>query len=638
MWNRKIKIPQVLCVSSHSHSIGKPRFNSLFKADKMMHILLVDDDPALLDLIRRFLEREEEMQIDTCMSCSEAIELLKAARYDAIVLDYDLPGMNGIDFLKAVKSRGDDIPIIIFTGKGREEIVIKALNYGADYYLQKRGDPRLNFLELLYMIREAVRRHQTRLELKEGERRFRESLENARLIAFQTDRKMNTTFCNAFLLTLTGYERDELKGVSWIEKFIPSPDWQKVEQFFTSAMEGDLNALYFTCSIQTRDGNIRRIDLNNTLLRDADGNVTGVSCIGQDITEREKIEEEKAASEERLKILFEYAPYAYFITDIKGTFLEGNRDAELLVGYPRKDLIGKNFLETGLLSPEEVPKAISLLARHVEGEPTGPVEFVINRKDGSHVVVEIRNHPVKVGGKAIVLGSAHDVTGRESAEESLRRINAKLTLLNIITRHDILNTVTALLLYIELLKEDPKDDTQKETLEKVEVLAQAIKRQIEFTKIYQDIGIEAPQWQSVQHIISREAESAASHEVTLSSDIEHLEVYADPLFENVIHNLIDNSYRHGGGVTSIWMTSLQDETGMKIVYEDNGQGIPAKEKEDIFKRGYGKNTGFGLFLSREILAITGLNIKETGTYGKGARFEIRLPHGCFRLAHKDLQE
>lgn len=600
-----------------------------------MHILLVDDDPALLDLIRRFLEREEEMQIDTCRSCQEAIELLKTSRYDAIVLDYDLPGMSGIDFLKVIKSQGNDTPTIIFTGKGREEIVIKALNYGADYYLQKRGDPRLNFLELLYMIREAVRRHQTRLELHESERRFRESLENARLIAFQLDRSLIITFCNSFLLAFAGYERDELVGAHWIDTFIPAKDRHKVEQFFASAMEGDLNALYFTCSIHTRDGNIRRIDLNNTLLCDPEGTITGISCIGQDITDREIMEEEKTVSEERLKILFEYAPYAYYITDLKGTFVDGNRAAELLVGYPRKDLVGKNFLETGLLSPDDVPKAISLLARHVEGTPTGPEEFSINRKDGSQVVVEIRNHPVRISGQSLVLGSAHDVTGRHSAEESLRRMNAKLTLLNIITRHDILNTVTALLLYIELLKEDPKDDTQKETLSKIEILAQAIKRQIEFTKIYQDIGIEAPVWQEMAHIVSRESESAALHDVAVSSDIEHLEIYADPLFENVIHNLVDNSLRHGGGVTSIWMTSFQDEAGMKIVYEDNGQGVPVKEKDDIFKRGYGKNTGFGLFLSREILAITGLTIKETGTYGKGARFEIRVPHGCYRFIPKD---
>lgn len=597
----------------------------------MMKILLVDDDPDLLELICRFLEREEEMQIDTCMSGPDAIEALKNTHFDAIVLDYELPGMNGIDFLKMVKGQGDETPIIIFTGKGREEIVIKALNYGADYYLQKRGDPRLNFLELLYMIREAVRRHESRKELRESERRFRESLENARLIAFQLDRDLKVTFCNAFLLTLAGYERDEVVGQFWSDIFIADHERDRVRQFFTSAMDGDLNALYFTCNIRTREGTIRRIDLNNTLLRDAQGNVTGISCIGQDITDKMKIAEQKEASEERLKVLFEHAPYAYFLTDIRGTFIDGNAAAEQLVGYPRDSIIGRNFLETGILSPEEVPKAISLLARHVEGEPTGPEEFVINRKDKSRVIVEIRNHPVKIGGKTIVLGSAHDVTSRHIAEESLRRMNAKLTLLNIITRHDILNTVTALLLYIDLLKEDPKDEAQRETFVKVEHLAQTIRRQIEFTKVYQDIGIELPQWQSLEEVIARASATASLHGATVRSDIRGIEIYADPLLENVVQNLIDNSLRHGGGVDSIWITSLRDESGMKIVYEDNGQGIPPREKEQIFKRGYGKNTGFGLFLSREILSITGLAIKETGTFGKGARFEIRVPPECFRL-------
>lgn len=600
----------------------------------MMHILLVDDDPDLLDLICRFLEREEEMRIDTCMSAHEALEALNNTYYDAIVLDYELPGMNGIEFLKLVKSQGDDTPVIVFTGKGREEIVIKALNYGADYYLQKRGDPRLNFLELLYMIREAVRRHESRKAFRESERRFRESLENARLIAFQLDRDLRVTFCNAFLLTLAGYEKDEVAGVSWTDTFIPVHERHNVEQFFRSAMEGDLNALYFTCSIVTREGNVRRIDLNNTLLRNPDGDVTGISCIGQDITDNVKISEQKAASEERLKALFEYAPYPYFLTDIRGTFIDGNRAAETLTGYQKNDLIGKNFLETGIISAEEVPKAISLLARHVGGEPTGPEEFTINRKDGSRVVVEIRNHPAVIGGKTIILGSAHDVTSRHVAEESLRRMNAKLTLLNIITRHDILNTVTALLLYVELLKEDPKDDAQKETFSKVEHLAQTIRRQIEFTKVYQDIGIELPQWQSLDEIIERATTSAGLKGVKVKSDIRQVEVYADPLFDNVIQNLIDNTLRHGEGVDSVWITSLQDGSGMKIVYEDNGQGIPPDEKEDIFKRGYGRNTGFGLFLSREILAITGLTIKETGTFGKGARFEIRIPPGCYRVGEK----
>jgi len=599
-----------------------------------MHILLVDDDPLLPDLIQKFLEREEEIQIDATRSGSEALDKIARNHYDAVVVDYELPGMNGIDLLRMIKHRGDDVPIIVFTGKSREEVAIRALNYGADYYLQKKGDPRLNFLELFYMIREAVRRHDANLELRENERRFRESLENAHLISFQIDRDLKITFCNDFFLGITGHERGDLLGRTFVEIFVPEQERFKVYQLFLSALHGNPEAAYFTCSIVTAPGETRRIALNNTVLKDSTGNTVGISCIGQDITESERMEEEKAESEERLKVLFEYAPFPYFLTDLKGTFIDGNHAAELLVGYSRREILGKNFLESGLLPPEEIPRAIALLARHVNGEATGPEEFTLKRKDGSIVIAEIRSQPVKVKGQTLVLGSAHDMTSRHTAEESLRRANAKLTLLNIITRHDILNTVTALLLYIELLKENPKDEAQKETLLKIEMLAQTIKRQIEFTRIYQDIGIGTPQWQPIEPIIEREKNSLPQTGVTVSHDTGGIEIYADPLLEHVIHNLIDNSLRHGGGVSSIWITALQDEMGLKIVYEDNGQGIPPREKEEIFRRGYGKNTGFGLFLAREILATTGLAIKETGIFGKGARFEIRVPHDLFRISVK----
>lgn len=218
----------------------------------------------------------------------------------------------------------------------------------------------------------------------------------------------------------------------------------------------------------------------------------------------------------------------------------------------------------------------------------------------------------------------------------MRRVNAKLTLLNSITRHDILNTLTALLLYIELLKEDPKDESQKEIFEKVEMLTQTIKKQIEFTRTYQDIGIYSPQWHSLESVTRRATASIDMGSVKFVSDIDDLEIYADPLLEHVISNLIDNSLRHGEHVTTIWLTSIPDENGTKIIYEDNGVGIPGKEKEEIFKRGYGRNTGFGLFLSREILNITGMTIKETGTPGKGSRFEIRVPFGNFRVRNESV--
>jgi signal transduction histidine kinase len=107
-------------------------------------------------------------------------------------------------------------------------------------------------------------------------------------------------------------------------------------------------------------------------------------------------------------------------------------------------------------------------------------------------------------------------------------------------------------------------------------------------------------------------------------------LFADPLLEKVFFNLVDNSLRHGGNVTRITLEAVPSPGSLVLVYQDNGAGIPPEEKGEIFNRGYGKNTGYGLFLIREILSITGLSIKESGTQGEGARFEIHVPEGSFR--------
>jgi signal transduction histidine kinase len=123
-------------------------------------------------------------------------------------------------------------------------------------------------------------------------------------------------------------------------------------------------------------------------------------------------------------------------------------------------------------------------------------------------------------------------------------------------------------------------------------------------------------------------------EIEMSVSIEGLEIFADPLLEKVFENLIDNSRRHGERVRHISFSSLQSGEGdIAIVYEDDGVGVRETDKEQIFKKGFGKNTGLGLFLSREILSITGLIMKESGVYGKGVRFEILVPKGKFRFVN-----
>jgi len=146
-----------------------------------------------------------------------------------------------------------------------------------------------------------------------------------------------------------------------------------------------------------------------------------------DITERKKAEEKLEDSEEHLKILFDYAPDAYYISDLKGKFIDGNKAAERLMGYKKEELIRKSFLKLNLLSLTAIPKAAKLLVKNLRGQPTGPNEFVLNRKDNSKVTVEISTYPVKIKGRTLALGIARDITERKQVEEALRKSQQEFT-------------------------------------------------------------------------------------------------------------------------------------------------------------------------------------------------------------------
>jgi len=137
-------------------------------------ILYVDDEPTLLELGKLFLERTGQCSVDTVCSAPQALKKLNSKPYDAIISDYEMPEMNGIEFLKTVRTSGNQLPFILFTGRGREEVVIQALNEGADFYLQKGGDPKPQFTELYHKIRQAVQKRQ----VEESLRKAHESLQH----------------------------------------------------------------------------------------------------------------------------------------------------------------------------------------------------------------------------------------------------------------------------------------------------------------------------------------------------------------------------------------------------------------------------------------------------------------------------
>jgi signal transduction histidine kinase len=233
----------------------------------------------------------------------------------------------------------------------------------------------------------------------------------------------------------------------------------------------------------------------------------------------------------------------------------------------------------------------------------------------------------------LLMNGLWNVIRRRRAEEALQKSNRQLQLMNNITRHDILNQLTALNGYLELSGECTEAPAQMvEFIEKERKIVGIIEEQLAFMRDYQNVGINEPVWQSVNETVRRVASLLLMDDIEVLYDPREVEVFADPMFEKVFFNLTQNSLNYGGDrMKKIRVSSYESGQATTIVYEDDGKGVTPEDKKNLFKLGFGRHTGFGLHLSREILAITGITITENGEPGKGVRFEITIPRGIARL-------
>jgi len=235
-------------------------------------------------------------------------------------------------------------------------------------------------------------------------------------------------------------------------------------------------------------------------------------------------------------------------------------------------------------------------------------------------------------------GTIQDITGRKEmeaalreSEERFRTANRKLSLLSAITRHDISNQLIVAMGFLDFVREKVADPGEREYISKVAAALERITRMIRFMKEYETLGVQAPVWFDCRAGVEKVAGEVPTGNVRVENEIPPgVEIRADPLVEKVFFNLVQNAVSHGGKVTTVRFSFGKSDGNAIIACEDDGVGIAPGEKEKIFDRGYGKNSGLGLFLSREILSISGISIRETGVFGEGARFEILVPAGSYR--------
>jgi len=214
---------------------------------------------------------------------------------------------------------------------------------------------------------------------------------------------------------------------------------------------------------------------------------------------------------------------------------------------------------------------------------------------------------------------------------ALEMANKKLGILGSITRHDALNQLAVQRGWLTMAAESCKDQEVCDYIRKVELATENLVAYMEFTAQYEKVGIYKPEWIGLNDAFVSGIMGLNLIGVRLTSRLEGFEVFADPMFPKVLRNLVDNSLKHGQKLSAISVFCEEVLEGLKIVSEDDGIGIPRDMKDQVFRRGdTSRRRSYGLYLSKEILDITGILIKETGVPGQGARFEILVPSDKYR--------
>lgn len=315
------------------------------------------------------------------------------------------------------------------------------------------------------------------------------------------------------------------------------------------------------------------------------------------------------------------------VTDEEGRIVDINPAAASIAGIPEDAAIGASVGHI-------FPPLGQIVSRCGEGGRGSEVEVTMTVEGRSRVFIS-QCHSTggtpagDAAGRLIVL---HDVTDLLNEKDALRRANEKFGLLGRVTCHDLLNQVTAVSGYLELALESGDRDEAEADIRKSLLAVGTVRHQIDFMRDYLALGTGIPQWFDLGAVAQPALLYARQNRLQAGISCAGVQVYADPLIERALFNLANNAISHSVTATEFWISCAPEGESMVVVVEDNGIGIPDGEKERIFERGVGKNTGLGLFMVREILGITGMTIRETGTAGSGARFAITVPPGGFRTA------
>ena len=478
-------------------------------------------------------------------------------------------------------------------------------------------------VRIVTLVRDISGRRKAEAALRRSESLYGTLADEAEDLIYIINRDDTVGYVNRYAAKMIGRRKEEIIGRPRTALF-PGPEGERQYQSLRRVFESGV-PLHIESRIPMPSGETWQ-NTHLIPLKDPEGTITAILGISRDVTGMKETEEALRRSEGQYRSIVDNMQDMFYRTDLDGKLTMVSPAGAKMAGYGSpEEMIGLDVAHELYADPQQRKRFLLILSK--QGSVTGyPVVLQARTGRQYHVTVNAHYCYNAQGTMTGIEGLIHDVTDLWQAEAALKEANRKLNLLNSITRHDVANQLTVLQGYTQLAMMKNPDPVIGDFLQKIDTVATTVGRQIEFSKAYQELGVHAPDWFGLDEIFAK----TRPKDILFSSSCPGIEIFADPMLEKVFANLFGNSIMHGERVTRISIRCEPAGEELLITVEDNGVGIPLDAKQKIFRKGFGKHTGFGLFLAREILAITGIAIHETGTHGKGARFEITVPKNGFR--------
>lgn len=621
-----------------------------------IRILHVDDEPGFAEMTATFLEREwDGFEVETAANVTEGLDRVADGVFDCIVSDYDMPERNGIDFLRAIREEHTELPFVLYTGRGSEEIASDAITAGVTDYLEK-GTGTSQYTVLGNRIENAVENYRTQAELADRERRLNLFFEQSPLGVIEWTEELTLLRMNDPAEAILGYTEAELAGQTW-EVIVPESDQEAVGNTVEDLIANSGGYHNKNANVR-KDGESIFCEWHNRVVTDDAGEVIAVFSQFQDITSRETREKQFTALHEVAMDLAKQRS----LSDIYERTIRANE--EIL----EFDVSVVDIEEDGTLIktaasekiPEENVKDMSVDEGIAGKTYRSGTSFLIGDIDdceidvapspyGSVISVPIGDHGVFQA--AAEKRDAFDETDLELAEllishteNALDRVNREQQLehqtnqlerqtdrlkrqkgrLEKFTRtvsHDLRNPLAVAEGHVDLARSKYDSDQLDSAADALRRMDTLIEDHLTLAQEGEQIDVMEPV--SLNEIVNCCLKSVETADATVVVTAEQ-SIRADPRrLQQLIENLLRNAVTHAGERVTITIGTLIDDQG--FYFEDDGPGIPADEREQVFDPGHTttpKGTGFGLAIVHEIVEAHGWEICVTESEGGGARFEI----------------